>query len=325
MNRKLALLFVAAIGPVALFPRPAAFAQGYPAKPVRLIVAFQPGGGEDFFARLVAPRLERLWGQPVTIENRPGAGGVVGWQYAARAAPDGHTLAFGGGTMTVQQAMRSKPPFDVLRDFTSISLTYQSALLLVVHPSVPARSVNELITLARAYPGKMNYASPGIGALGHLAGELFNARAHVDMVHVPYKGATSIFTDLAGGRVDLCFSTIPSARPYLNLDRVRALAVTGSKRIAVFPELPTIAEAGLPGYDISGWSAVHGPAGLPRDIVDKVNDAFRTVLAMPEVRLPLEAEGREVRATTPEEITAIMKAGVERHGAIIRSAGIKAE
>jgi tripartite-type tricarboxylate transporter receptor subunit TctC len=325
MKRKSVLLMVVAMGTGALLPGSAAQAAGYPAKPVRLIVAFQPGGGEDFFARLVAPKLEGLWGQPVTVENRPGAGGIVGWQYAARATPDGHTLTFGGGTMTVQQAMRAKPPFDVLRDFTSISLTFKSALLLVVHPSVPAQSVNELITLARAHPGKLNYASSGVGALGHLAGELFKSKAQLDMVHVPYKGASSIFADLTGGHVDLCFSTIPSARPYLNLGKVRALAVTGSRRIAVLPELPTIAEAALPGYDINGWSAVHGPAGLPRDIVDKINAAMRTVLADPDVREPLEREGREVRATTPEEITAIMKAGIERHGEIIRTAGIRAE
>ena len=326
MNRQILLLIGNAMGTGLLLLSLSGHAQSYPTKPVRVVVAFLAGGGDDYIARLIAPKLTEELGQQVVVENRPGAGGLIGWEHVAKSVPpDGYTLALGGGSMTTVPSLRSKPPFDLLRDFTPISLISTTSLVLVVHPSVPARTVKELITLARTRPGKLNYASPGAGALPHLSAELFKSMARIDIVHVPYKGAPPVYVDLISGRVDMFFGTLTSVLPHVPSGKVRALGVTGAKRAAVLPDIPTIAEAALPGYEISGWFAIHGPSGMPRGIVNRLNAAIHKVVAMPDVRERLLKVGAEPQTNTPEQMAAMMNAGVDKFGNIIRTAGIKAD
>lgn len=302
------------------------YAQSYPTKPVRIVVAFAAGGGDDYVGRLIAQKLTEVLGQQVIVENRPGAGGLVGWEYVAKSAmPDGYTLALGGGSMTTVSSLRSKPPFDVLRDFTPISLISTTSFVLVIHPSVPARTVKELITLARARPGKLNYASPGSGALGHLSAELFKSMARLDIVHIPYKGGSPAYVDLMSGQVDMYFAPLASVLPHLLSGKVRALGVTGGKRAMVLPDVPAIAEAALPGYELSGWYAIHGPGGVPRDIVNRLNAAIHKVVATPDVRERLLNVGSEPQTNTPQQMAEMMKAGVDKFGKIIRIAGIRAD
>ena len=326
MKRPILFHIGSALGTGLLLFNLSVHAQNYPTKPVRVVVAFLAGGHDDYIGRLIAPKLTEVLGQQVIVENRPGGGGVIGWEYVAKVAPpDGYTLALGGGSMTTLPSLRSKPPYDVLRDFRPISLISTTSFVLVVHPSVPARTVKELIALAREQPGKLNYASPGAGALGHLSAELLKSMAGLDIVHVPYKGAPPAFADLMAGRVDMYFSTLTSAVPHVLSGKVRALGVTSAKRVAIFPDVPTIGEAALDEYDISGWSALHGPAGVPRDVVDRLNAAIHKVVAMQDLREQFLRVGDEPQTNTPEQMAEMMRAGVEKFGSIIRTAGIKAD
>ena len=303
----------------------AATAQGYPVKPVRIVVAFVAGGGDDFHGRLIAQKLTELLGQQVIVENRGGAGGFVGWEYVAKAAPDGYTLLLGGGSLTTVPSLRPNPPFDVLRDFTPISLIATFGLVLVVHPSVPAKSVKELIALARAQPGKLNYASSGAGATPHLSAELFKSMAKVDIVHIPYKGSTPAYVDLMAGQIDMYFGVMAGALPHIRSGKVKALGVTGARRAASAPNVPTIAEAGLPGYELTSWYALMGPGGMPPEIVGRLNGAVRKAIAMPDVRERLLNAGSEPEVNSPEQMAAMVKANVDKFGRIIRTAGIKVD
>jgi len=301
-----------------------ALGEVYPSKPIRLIVPFAAGGGNDNVARLVGKRLGETLGQPVVVDNRPGAGGVVGAELAAKAPPDGYTLFLGGvGSHAINPNLIERLPYDPIRDFAPVELLAQAPLVLVVHPSVPARDVAELVAYARRNPGKLNFASNGNGSSSQLAAVMFESMAGIEMVHVPYKGLSPALTDLLSGRVQLMFSSVVAIVPHVKAGKVRGLATTGAKRLALLPELPTIAESGFPGYEASSWYGILAPAGTPREIVTKLNVDLSKALEQPEVRSSLLAEGAEPAGGTPEQFAAHIRAEKERLGKIIRDAKIR--
>jgi tripartite-type tricarboxylate transporter receptor subunit TctC len=303
----------------------AALAQ-YPEKPIRLIVPFAAGGGNDNIARLVGKHLSDSLGRQLVIDNRPGAGGVLGAELAAKAAPDGYTLFLGGvGSHAVNPNLNANLPYDPIRDFAPVALLASAPLILVVHPSVPAASFKAFVALARSKPRQLNYASNGNGSSSHLAAVMFDSMTGVDMVHVPYKGLSPALTDLLSGRVQLMFSSVVAILPHIRAERLRGLAVTGTRRLPSMPDLPTIAESGLPGYEASSWYGVLAPAGTPREIVVKLNAEFVKALAQPEVRTSLLAEGAEPIGGTPEQFAAYIISEKERMGKLIREAKIRLE
>ena len=304
----------------------AALAQVYPGKPIRLIVPFAAGGGNDNVARLVGKRLADSLGQPVLIDNRPGAGGVLGAELAAKAAPDGYTLFLGGvGSHAVNPNLHERLPYDPIRDFAPVALLASAPLILVVHPSIPANTFAEFVAYARSKPGRINYASNGNGSSSQLAAVMFDSMAGVDMVHVPYKGLSPALTDLLSGQVQLMFSSVVAILPHIKAGKLRGLAVTGSKRLPSMPDLPTIAESGLPGYEASSWYGILAPAGTPRDIVARLNAELVKALDQPEVRNNLLAEGAEPVGGTPEQFAAHIRSEKERLGKLIREAKIRLE
>src|SRR5512140_1202101 len=265
-----------------LAPTLGAQAQSYPSKPIRLVCPFPPGGAVDIASRAVAHELTQILGQPVTVDNRPGAGGNIGAEITAKSAPDGYTLLMTtSGIMGINPALYSKLPFDPIKDFAPISMLVSLNNVLVLHPSVPAKSVQEVIALAKAQPGKLTYASSGNGTSIHLSGELFKTMTGVDMLHIPYKGSAPAVTDLLGGQVNMMFDNIPSSLPHIKAGKLRALAVTGAKRSQLLPDLPTIAEAGVPGYESYVWFGVVAPAGTPSSIVQRLNAAIAKAAAAP--------------------------------------------
>src|SRR5713101_8206380 len=285
----------------------AALAQ-YPAKPIRLIVPFAAGGGNDSVARLVGKRLSDSLGQPLVVDNRPGAGGVLGADLAAKAAPDGYTLFLGGvGSHAINPNLSDSLPYDPITDFAPVALLAQAPLVLVVHPSVPAESFKAFVALARSRPGQLNYASNGNGSSSHLAAVMFDSMAGVDMVHVPYKGLSPALTDLLSGRVQLMFSSVVAILPHIRAEKLRGLAVTGSRRLPSMPDLPTIAESGLPDYEASSWYGVLAPAGTPKEIIARLNAETVKALDRPGVKSSLLAEGAEPIGGTPEQFAAHIK------------------
>lgn len=311
------LLTAATLGATSLW------AQSYPARPIRFVAAFPAGGPSDIVARAVGKRLSELLGQPVVIENRSGAGGHIGAENVARAAPDGYSLLLGGSFLTIGPSLYRKLGYDVHRDFTAIGLVAINQYLLVVHPSVPAKSVRDLIQVARGRPGQLNYASSGLGAPPHLAGELFRTMAKIDIVHVPYKGATPALTDLIGGQVDLYFGGISGALPHARGGCIRAVAVTGRQRSSQLPDVPTVAESGLAGYDITTWFGLVSAAGVPRPIVDTLNGALRRMGGEAELRGYLDAQGLDPASSTPEEFAAFIKSEIPKFAAIAKAAGLQ--
>jgi tripartite-type tricarboxylate transporter receptor subunit TctC len=304
----------------------AAFGQGYPSKPIRLIVPFAAGGGNDNVARLVGKSLSDSVGQQVVIDNRPGAGGVLGAELAAKSAPDGYTLFLGGvASHAINPNLNDSLPYDPIRDFAPVALLASAPLVLVVHPSVPAESFKAFVALARSKPGQLNYASNGNGSSSHLAAVMFDSMTGADMVHVPYKGLSPALTDLLSGRVQLMFSSVVAILPHIRADKLRGLAVTGGKRLPSMPSLPTIAESGLPGYEASSWYGVLAPAGTPLEIVARLNAELVKALAQPEVRGSLLAEGAEPIGGTPEQFAAHISSEKERLGKLIRDAKIRLE
>jgi len=302
-----------------------ATAQTYPSKPLRFVVTFAAGGGTDLVARAVAPRMSESLGQPIVVENRPGANGAVGAEYVARSAPDGYTVCVcAAGTMAIGPHL-TKQPFDTLRDFAPISPLATSPFIVTVHPSVKATSIAELIALAKANPGKINFGSSGVGGAPHLSTELFKSMAGVDMVHVAYKGLGPAMTDLLGGQIQLMLADIGVVAPHLKSGKLRGLAITGSTRSPVFPELPTVAEAGLPGYAAGTWYGLFAPAGTPAPILARLSAGVREALAVPEIGNALVAQGVEPVAMTPEQFAAFARAEYAKWGGVIRSAGIKLE
>jgi tripartite-type tricarboxylate transporter receptor subunit TctC len=302
------------------------YAQDYPRRPVRLIVPFPPGGGNDIVARAVAQELGKSLGQQFVVDNRAGAGGAIGAELAARSPADGYTLFLGGvGSHVVNPSLHAKLPYDPIRDFAPVTLIASAPAVLVVHPSVQAASVVELTALAKANPGKLNYASNGNGSSAQLAAVLFESMAGVRMMHVPYKGVSQALVDLMSGEVQLMFGTIVAISPHIKAGRLRALAVTGKSRLALLPEVPTLAEAGLPGYEAGSWYGILAPAGTPGAIVARLNAEINQAMRQPEVRERLAAEGAETLGGTPEEFALHIKAELARMGRLMREAGIRME
>ncbi|MBI3068301.1 MAG: tripartite tricarboxylate transporter substrate binding protein [Betaproteobacteria bacterium] len=301
-------------------------AQAYPAKPVRFIVPFAPGGSSDILARAISQKLAEGLGQPVVIDNRGGAGGNIGAEVAAKAAPDGYTVFFStSGVVNVNPSLYRKLAFDPARDFAPVSIVASLPNMLVVHPSVPARSVKELISLARSRPGALNYASGGSGTSNHLAGELFKTLARVDVTHVPYKGGGPAVVAVLSGEVALLFATMPSALPHVKANRLRALAVTTTKRSHAAPQLPTVAESGLPGFEVAIWVGALVPAGTPKEIIGRLHAEIVRTLKVAEVRGRLLGEGYEPVGNTPEQMAANIKTETAKWAKVVKSAGIRAE
>ena len=309
----------------ALAGTPETRAQAYPAKPVRIISPFAAGGGNDALCRIIAPKLTENLKQQVIVDNRPGANGIIGTELAAKAAPDGYTIVLIPSGHVVNASVYKKLPYDSIRDFTTITLAGSSPLLIVVHPSVPARNVRELVALAKARPAQLTYVSAGIGSSGHLAGSLFEVMTGTKLVHIPYKGMGQSVPDLIGGHASLAFGTTLSVVPHVRSGRLRALAVTGARRSPAFPEFPTVAESGVPGYEASLWYGFVGPARLPPEIVQRLNAEIAGVLALPEIRERLASQGVDARFTTPEEFARLLVSDLERWAKVVQRAGVRAE
>ncbi len=298
----------------------------YPTKPIHLIVPFPPGGGNDTVARAIALQISPELGQPVVIDNRPGAGGSVGAELAAKAPPDGYTLFLAGvGSHVVNPNLHAKLPYDPVKDFAPVTLIASAPSVLVVNPSVPARNIAEFTAYARANPGKLNYASNGNGSAAQLAAAMYESMAGVKMVHVPYKGIAPALTDLLGGEVQLMFGTVVALVPHIQSGKLRALAVTGKKRSPLIPDVPTLRESGLPEYEAGSWYGIEAPAGTPRPIIDQLNALIVKALRQPEVAKRLAAEGAEVVGSTPEEFGAHIRSELARVEKVVRAAGIRIE
>ena len=302
-----------------------AVAQQYPVRPVRMIAASSPGSAVDIIARTVAQKLSEQVGQQVIVDNRAGAGGNLGAEIAAKAAPDGYTVFMGTPAHAISTSLYRKPTYDLARDFAPISQVTSGSYVVVENPAVPAKSIEELIALARAKPGQLNYASAGTGNATHLAGALFSTLAKVNIVHVPYKGSGPALTDLIGGQVQLMFANLTAALPAVKPGRLRALAVTGRQRSTAAPELPTVMEAGVPGYVVISWFGLFAPAATPRDIVMRLNKEIAMATRSADVRERLATEGAEPSATTTEEFGAFVKSEVAQWGKVIRDAKITPE
>ncbi|MGE5524242.1 MAG: Bug family tripartite tricarboxylate transporter substrate binding protein [Rhodospirillaceae bacterium] len=306
-----------------LVPLAASAADSYPSRPVRFIIPFTPGGNTDVLGRLLGLKLTEAFGQQIVIDNRPGAGGTLGVEQAAKATPDGYTIVMGTfGSVLVANALYKRLAYDPQRDLAPVILVSTPPGLLVVTPSVPAKSVQDLVSYATANPGKLNYASSGAGTWNHLFGELFNAVAKVKMVHVPYKGAAPAVTDLIGGQVQTMFSPFPPALPQVRAGKLRALAVSTAQRSGLLPDLPTVAESGLPGYAAAGWFAVLAPARTPPAILNRLNTELNRALQLPDVKASLAADGAEPAGGTPDELARSIREGSAKWGKLIRDLGI---
>jgi len=304
---------------------PAALGQAYPTKPVRMIAASSPGSAVDIVARIVAQKLGEQLGQQVVVDNRAGAGGNLGAELAAKAAPDGYTLFMGTPAHAINTGLYRKLNYDLIRDFSPVTQVTSGQYVVVVHPSLPAKSIRELIALARGKPGQLNYASAGSGNATHLAGELFASATRIKLVHVPYKGSGPAVTDLVGGQVQLMFANLVAALPQVKTGRIRALAVTGQTRAAAAPELPTVIEAGVPGYVVTSWFGVLVPAATPRELIMKLNAELARTMSAPDVRDRLAADGAEPTTGTPEQFGAFLRAEIAQWTKVVKDAGIVAE
>jgi tripartite-type tricarboxylate transporter receptor subunit TctC len=301
-------------------------ASTYPDRPVRLIVTYPAGGPADMAARTLAQKLAEAWGQQVVVDNRAGAGGVIGTELAAKSAPDGYTLLHGTAAgLIINPLLMKKLPYDTLRDFTPVSMVVIVPQLLVLHPAVQVNSLKELIALAKAKPGQLNYASVGAGSPNHLGMELLKSMSGIDMVHVPYKGASPAVADLIAGQVQLMFNGMSSVLPLIASGKLKAIAIGSAKRSAAAPDVPTVAEAGLPGFEFTAWNGNFAPAGTPRAIVLKLNGDIRKALAAPDVVQRLSSLGSEPAGSSPEEFAGYIKQDFARWSAVVKAAGIKAE
>ena len=314
-----------ALALVGAGPAGAQDAKDYPSKPIRFIVPYPPAGGTDIVARTLTEPLAAVLGQPIIIDNRGGAAGNLGTDIAAKSAPDGYTILFTLSSHTINPKLYDKLPFDAEKDFVAISLAALIPQILVAHPSVPANNVRELIALARSEPGRLNYASVGTGSPGHIAGELFKLKTGVDIVHVPYKGGGPAVTDTLGGQVQLLFVSMPAALQYVRAGKLKALAVTSDKRSQAAPDVPTIAESGVPDCVVNSWYGALAPAKTPPAIVAKLQAAFARVLAMPEVKEKLFAQGAEATSSTSAEFERRIRDELKQWEYVIREAKIKAE
>lgn len=314
-------LAIAACAALASGFMPAALAETFPARPVRVVV----GPGSDFPPRLVGQKLADAWGQQVIVDPRPGGGGAIAIEIAAKSSPDGYTWLLSTALFTINASLYPGWPYRLVRDFAPVTLLATATFYLLAHPSVPAKSVSELIQLAREKPGQLNYSSGGPGSPPHLAGEMLKNMARVNIVHVPYKSAATATTDLLGGHVQVSFQYAPTALPHYRSGKARALAVTSAKRSLTAPELPTVAESGFPGFEVIGWNGVHVPAGTPRLIIAKLSKDIVAALALPDVRERMLGAGLEVAGNTPEEFAVFVKTDLAHWANAIRQTGVKAE
>ena len=310
----------------ALLANAAAQSQAYPSKPVRLIVPFAPGGTTDVLARLVAQKLTDSLGQQFIIENKPGAGGNIGTELAVKSPADGYTLVMSfDGTMAINPNTYAKMPFDPQKDLVAVANVAQVPLLIVVHPGVAAKSIAEFVALAKASPGRINYSSAGHGSTGHLTGELFRLRAGIEIVHVSYKGGGQAVQDLLGGQIQMLVTALPTVEGHLKGGKLRALAFASSKRVPGAPEVPTFAESGYPGMEVSSWYGILAPAGTPQEIVRRLNAEINRVLLAPEVRERLTALGAEPTGGSPEQFAQVIRVDTARWAKVVSDAGIRIE
>jgi len=319
-----AALLVSCAAFAGLLPS-AVHAQAWPAKPVRMVVPFAPGGNTDIIARVIAPRMAESLGQQVVIDNRGGAGGVIGSDIVARATPDGYTLLMVSASHVINPAMVKKLPFDAVKDFQPISLVADVPTALIVHPSLPVRNVKELIALGRKRPDQVNYSTAGRGTVGHLSGELLNSAAKVRFTHVPYKGAGPALMDLIAGQVEFQFASLPAVVQFVRAGKVRLIAQTGAKRSSAAPDVPTMEESGLPGFVVSSGFGILGPAGTPRPVVDRVHASIRAALGSPDVKKVFADQGAEPVGSTPEEYEAFNRSEIARWQKAAREANIQPE
>jgi tripartite-type tricarboxylate transporter receptor subunit TctC len=308
-----------------MFPA-AVFAQAYPSKPIKVVVPFPAGGIADIYGRIVAAKLTENWGQPVVVENRTGAGGNIGADLVAKSAPDGYTIGIGSiGTHAVNPTLFARMPYDAINDFAPIAHLLEAEGLLVVHPSVPVKSVTELIAYARANPGKLTFASAGMGTASHLAGELFKAMARVEMAHIPYKGNVPAITDLLAGQTSLIFATMPTVLPHVKAGKLRPLATIGAQRSAAAPDMPTVAEAGLPGFAVTNWIGFFAPAHTSPEIVQRWNAETLKIMQSSEIQQRLPNEGARFIPMTPGEFGAFVKAEIAKWAPVVKASGARVD
>ncbi len=317
------MIVTVAAGALVLIQGVALAQQSYPNRPVRMLVGFPPGGTSDILARTISARLGAALGQPVVVENRPGASGNIAAEQVAKAAPDGYTLIMGTTSLAISQSLYTKLQYDLVRDLAPVTQAANYTNLLVVHPSLPVTSVQELIALARAKPGTLNFGSAGNGTPPHMTGAMFNSHANVNIQHIPYKGGAPAITDLIGGQIVIMFDNVPPLFPHVKAGKMRPLAVTSLRRIAALPDIPTLDEAGLKGFDSVGWNGVFAPHGTPRDIVERLHTEIAKVLAIPEVRDGLIAQGADPVGNSPEAFGAWVKAEVQKWAKVVRESGAR--
>jgi tripartite-type tricarboxylate transporter receptor subunit TctC len=323
MNRSIARLAAAL---AALAATSLALAQPYPVRSIKMIVPFPPAGSTDISARAVAGKLGERLGQAVIIENRPGAGGNIGTDVAAKAPPDGYTLIVGTvGTHAINSSLYSKMPYDHIRDFAPVVLLSTTPNVLVMSPSFPANSVADVIRLAKSKPGELNFASSGAGTSIHLSGEMFKSMAGLDMTHIPYKGSAPMLIDLMSGQVNMAFDNLSASMVHIKAGKLKALATTGATRSAALPDLPTVSEAGLPGYESTSWNAVFVPAGTPREVIDKLNREINAILQSPETRKYFAEQGAEAGGGTPEQLGALVRSETVKWSKVVKDSGAKVD
>ncbi|MBI4206736.1 MAG: tripartite tricarboxylate transporter substrate binding protein [Betaproteobacteria bacterium] len=304
----------------------ATHAQTYPGKPIRWIAPFPPGGGTDVISRTLAQKLTEAWGQQVIVENRPGSGGTIGLAAAVKSPADGYNIVLGQlANVAIAPGLYAKLPYDPVKDLTPVTLVLSAPLILVAHPSLPARNTKELLALARAKPDAITFGSPGNGTTGHLAAEMIKSATGVKMTHVPYKGASPAITGLLGGEIAIYVSSIPPALPMMKAGRLKALGVTSAKRTATLPDVPTISESGVPGYEVTNWYGVMLPAGVSKDLVSRLNTEIARILRLPEVRQRFQGEGGDVAPNTPEQFAAFIKSEIAKWDKAIKASGAKVD
>ncbi len=311
---------------IASSPVSSGLAQNFPTKPIRFIVPFPAGGGADLWARVIGQKLTDAWGQNVIVDNRSGASGIIGTELASKAVPDGYTLLLGTtGTHATNPVVFSKLPYDSIKHFAPISNFVDTPFMLVAHPSIPVKSIRDLIGLANARPGQLNYASFGNGSSAHLAGELFKSVAKLDIVHVPYRGGPPAMVDLLGGQVSMMFNSLPAVTPHVKSGRLRGIAVASAARAKGMPDIPTFAEAGLPGIEAGSWYGVFAPAGTPKAVIAKLNSEIVNMLKLPDVQQRLATEGADPIGNSPAEFAAQVTRDIAKWGKVARESGIRAE
>jgi tripartite-type tricarboxylate transporter receptor subunit TctC len=319
---------IAVLASAVAFSCDVSFAQGaagFPSKSIMIVVPASPGGAIDLVARLSGQKMTDLWGKPVVIENKGGATGAIGTEFVARAPPDGHTLALVASSHAINPSMFKKLPYDTVRSFEPVVLTHVVPLMLVISPAIPAKNLKELIAYAKANPGKLSFASSGAGGAPHMSGELFASMAGVEMTHIPYKGSTAAHPDLISGRTSMMFDTVAAIMPHVKSGAVRAIAVTTTKRASIAPDVPTMAEAGLPGYETSTWGGVLAPAGTPKDIVAKLNAEFNRDLNLPDVHKKLSDSGIEPAGGTPQQFADFIHSEMQKWAKVAKDAHIEPE